>query len=207
MCSPYIGKRVVLLRTRAGMDSAHAYARSQESSRLGSMDRFEQFVPSAAALLLRYRGPGRRSCHARCRMQSPVRPPAQRAVRPSIVDSRENLKSERQQSVAGKNRHRFAENLVTRRTAAAKIVVVECRQVVVNQRIRMDQLESAGSVREVLAITQRRVRGVIHRIGRIRLPPANRLYRIALWILCGGSVSGGTQRSSAASTSRHCSCR
>ena len=96
------------------------------------------------------------------------------------LDSRKDLKSEREKRVAGKNCHRFAENFVTRRTAPAEVIVVERRQIVVNQRICMDQLQSAGCVRHTPGIPCYRPRGTIHRIGRIRFPPANRLYRIAL---------------------------
>src|SRR5436190_14561559 len=39
-----------------------------------------------------------------------------------------------------------------------------------------------------------------HRIGRIRLPPANTLYRMAVWIEGGCVVSAGSNRSRAAST-------
>src|ERR1700758_2900933 len=38
-----------------------------------------------------------------------------------------------------------------------------------------------------------------HRIGRILLPPANTLYRIARWIDEGGAFSGGRRRLSPAS--------
>ena len=64
----------------------------------------------------------------------------------------QHLKGERQKSVAGENRHRVAENFVTSRTATAQIVVIERRQIVVNQRIRMDQLQRTGSVLERFAI-------------------------------------------------------
>ena len=68
------------------------------------------------------------------------------------LDSRKHLKGERQQSIAGENCHSVAENFVTRRTSAAQVIVVERRQIVVNQRICVDQLQSAGCVRDTLAI-------------------------------------------------------
>src|SRR5437867_3154410 len=39
-----------------------------------------------------------------------------------------------------------------------------------------------------------------HKIGRIRLPPANTLYRMAVWMEGGCVVSAGSSRSRAAST-------
>src|SRR5215470_2897130 len=44
-----------------------------------------------------------------------------------------------------------------------------------------------------------------HRIGRIRLPPANTEYRIAVWIEEGCTPSPGSSRSSSASTARRSS--
>src|ERR1700761_9329685 len=45
----------------------------------------------------------------------------------------------------------------------------------------------------------------MQRIGRIRLPPAKRLWRMARWMVAGCCDSGGVKRSSAASISRCCS--
>ena len=70
----------------------------------------------------------------------------------------------------------FAENLVTSRPAAAEVVVVHARQIVVDERVGVDALDRAGggqrgcrSGRRMLP--QRREQS----IGRRRLPPAKRL--------------------------------
>ena len=47
----------------------------------------------------------------------------------------------------------------------------------------------------------------MQRMGRIRFPPANKLYRMALWIVSGPVCSGGASRSSVWSTTRCCAAR
>ena len=56
----------------------------------------------------------------------------------------QDLESQGQQRVAGQNRRRFAERLVTGGPAAAHVVVVHGRQVVVDQRIGVHHLDGAG---------------------------------------------------------------
>ena len=89
----------------------------------------------------------------------------------------QHLKRQREQRIARQNRHGVAEDFVAGELAAAVIVVIERRQIVVDQRISVDQFERAGG-REVrgarlLARTARAASR--HRMGRMRLPPANRL--------------------------------
>src|SRR6266567_972125 len=48
------------------------------------------------------------------------------------------------QCIARKNGDRLAENFVARRTSTAQIVIVECRQIVVNKGIRVQHLESGA---------------------------------------------------------------
>ena len=60
------------------------------------------------------------------------------------VHLRQHLEGEREQRVAGQNRHGVAEDFVAGGVAAAQIVVIERGQIVVNQRIGVDQLERAG---------------------------------------------------------------
>src|SRR5208282_6745688 len=62
----------------------------------------------------------------------------QGALRSAIGSAGNGLKSKRQQSVAGKNRGGLAENHVGSGLAAPQVVVVEGRQIVVNQRVRVD---------------------------------------------------------------------
>ena len=58
----------------------------------------------------------------------------------------EHLEGEGQQGVPGQNRHRFAEHFVARGPAAPEIVVVQRGQIVVDQRISVDQLQRGGRV-------------------------------------------------------------
>ena len=58
-----------------------------------------------------------------------------------VSDPAEHFKSQRQQRIAGKNRHRFTESFVTRRPSSAQIVIVQRRQIVMNQRVGVDQFE------------------------------------------------------------------
>jgi len=51
------------------------------------------------------------------------------------------LKSKRKQRIAGEDRYRFAEHLVVRWFAAAQIIIVESRQIIMNQRVRVDKFE------------------------------------------------------------------
>ena len=54
---------------------------------------------------------------------------------------RSGLERRGQQTVAGEHCRRLVERLVASRTAAAQIVVVHTRQIVVNERIGMDHFE------------------------------------------------------------------
>ena len=55
--------------------------------------------------------------------------------------ARHDVKGERQQCVAGKNRSRIIECFMHRRSSAAEVVVVHRRQIVMHQRIAMDELK------------------------------------------------------------------
>ena len=60
-----------------------------------------------------------------------------------------SLERERQQRIARQQRQRFAEDLVAGRAPAPQIIVVHARQVVMNQRIGVDQFDSAADDVEV----------------------------------------------------------
>ena len=69
------------------------------------------------------------------------------------------IERHRQQRVAGQDRHRFAIDLVIRRLPAPEVVVVHRRQVVVNERVGMDQFQRAGDRHQSR-------RGLTHRFCR-----------------------------------------
>ena len=62
----------------------------------------------------------------------------QGALRSPIAGAGDGFKGQGQQSVTGKNRGGLAENHVGSGLAAPQVVVVESRQIVVNQRVRVD---------------------------------------------------------------------
>ena len=92
------------------------------------------------------------------------------------VELRQHLKRQREQRIAGQDRHRVAEDLVIGQLAAAVVVVIERGQIVVNQRIGVDQLQRAGRGHDARRSRRRPCAPPRCReSGRMRLPPANRL--------------------------------
>jgi hypothetical protein len=93
------------------------------------------------------------------------------------VELRKHLECEGEQRIARENRHGVAEDLVVGELAAAVVVVIERRQIVVNQRVGVDELERAGRRDGAVSRPNRKPRAPasMHRMGRMRLPPANRL--------------------------------
>ena len=71
----------------------------------------------------------------------------------------EDLERERVQRVAGQDRGRLVERLVNGRLAAAQIVIVHRRQVVVDQRIDVDRLQRDGGAAAALAVDTEQVGG------------------------------------------------
>ena len=69
---------------------------------------------------------------------------AQKSRRVRVLLARDDLEGERQQRIAGEHGHAVAVDLVVRQLAAAVVVVVHRRQVVVDQGVRVDHLEGAG---------------------------------------------------------------
>ena len=67
---------------------------------------------------------------------------------PAVVvyarDPGQHLERERQQRVARQDRHGFAEDFMAGELAAAVVVIIERRQIVVDQRVGVDELERAG---------------------------------------------------------------
>ena len=76
------------------------------------------------------------------------------------LDPRECLHRQREQRVARKDGHRVAEDFVVGQFAAAVIVVIERRQVVVNQRIGMDHLERTGRFESAGGVVRDRCGGL-----------------------------------------------
>src|SRR5262249_771912 len=62
-----------------------------------------------------------------------------------------------QERVAGQDRDRLAEHLVRGRLAAPEVVVVHRRQVVVDERVRVDHLDGAGEGQELLRLSAHRL--------------------------------------------------
>ena len=95
-----------------------------------------------------------------------------RIARPAF-GLRGDFKRLRQQRVARQHGDAFAEDLVVGRLAAAEIVVVHRRQIVVDERVGVDALDGAGQRQGVgFACRRRPRRPPGTSAGRIRLPPA-----------------------------------
>ena len=84
---------------------------------------------------------------------------------------RQDVEGEGQQAVAGEDRGRLVERLVHGRPAAAQIVVVHRRQVVMHQRIAVHEFDRGAGHQRVLAPDAEQRRGLDVRNGRSRLPP------------------------------------
>ena len=78
------------------------------------------------------------------------------------VSARHGVEGEREQRVAGQDRGRLVEGLVHRRPPAPQIVVVHGRQVVVHQRITMDEFERAAGVQRAGAADAEQRRALHH---------------------------------------------
>ena len=97
------------------------------------------------------------------------------ADQPRVAGACQHVEGVGQQGVAGEYRHRLAEDLMRGRAAAAQIVVVERRQIVVDQRVGVDHLQRAGH-RQSLGSRPATARAASRQsTGRMRLPPAKRL--------------------------------
>ena len=82
----------------------------------------------------------------------------------------ENPKRQHLQRIAHQDRGRLVERLVTRRTAAPQVVVVHGRQVIVHQRVSMDELDGRRRRVQPLEGRAERLAVVYTRMGRRRLP-------------------------------------
>ena len=128
-----------------------------------------------------------------------------RLARVGRVELGEHLEGEGEQRIAGEDRHGVAEDFVVGELAAAVIVVIERGQIVVDQRVGVDQLERAGGGGD--ARRNRRRRRARPRCREWGGCACRRRRGCSAWRggwFPGRAVSGGTRRSSSASTSRCC---
>ncbi len=73
-----------------------------------------------------------------------------------VLAGGEHLEGQSLQRIAGEDRQRLVEGAVHRRTAAAQVVVVHRRQVIVDQRVGVDHLQRGGGGVERLALRPQR---------------------------------------------------
>ena len=124
---------------------------------------------------------------ARCR----IAPPADSEANRDPV-------GERLQRIAGEDRDGFTVDDVTGGLAAPQIVVVERRQIVMDERVGVDHLDRRPELFHAggNAPSPATMRAAsMHRIGRRRLPPAKTLCRIARWMETGTWSEEGRRRS------------
>ena len=91
---------------------------------------------------------------------SPVTSAIRTAASGWVSGPRQHVEGEREQAVAGEDRGRLVEFLVRGRPAAAQVVVVHRRQVVVHQRIAMHQLDRGAGHQRLLALDAEQRRGL-----------------------------------------------
>ena len=77
------------------------------------------------------------------------------------------------QRVAGQDGGGFVEGLVAARLAAAQVVVVHGRQVVVHQRIGVQHFDGGGDAGGAGAATENMLATSMTRKARMRLPPSS----------------------------------
>ena len=73
-------------------------------------------------------------------------------LRRNILCRRSRLKSRRQQSVTREDCRRFIESLVAGRSAAAQVVVIHARKVIMDERVGMDHLKRTRERQRLLDI-------------------------------------------------------
>jgi hypothetical protein len=78
------------------------------------------------------------------------------------LGARQDVEGESQQAVAGEDRGRLVERLVRGRPAAAQIVIVHCRQVVMDQRIAVHAFERRRRHQRALARHREQGRALDH---------------------------------------------
>jgi hypothetical protein len=74
----------------------------------------------------------------------------------------DETKGQGQERVAGEDRHRLSEHLVVGGDAAAEVVVVHGGQIVVDERVRVDQLHRARGRHHVVHVAADRFRSGDH---------------------------------------------
>ena len=88
--------------------------------------------------------------------------PAQRAARTSAIEFGrrigQDLKRQRLQCVAGENCRCFAEGAMGRRAPAPQVVVVHRREIVVNQRVRVNAFDRRAGAAGALVLASERPR-------------------------------------------------
>ena len=133
-----------------GAGGGHQHARLDQRAGLARVHVLDLGQRRAVGRRLRDRSPGRRPCRA-CRSRSASSRSISRrtrGVRRQSRTVREHLEREHLQRIADENRGRFVEGAVAGRPAAAQIVVVHRRQVVVHQPVDVDEFDRAGGAVE-----------------------------------------------------------
>jgi len=154
-----LGERLPLARVRRAAGGAHQDAGAQEGAGLPAVHVGERALVKLAAdarqvdrLAAGHAAAARGARQQRAQARLQCRGDA-------VVGGRQDLERERLHGVAGKHRLGHPEADVHRRLAAAQDIVVHARQVVVDQRVGVDELDRAGCA-------QRRRTHAVDRIGR-----------------------------------------
>ena len=122
---------------------------------------------------------------------------------------RQDFECQHLQRIAGEDRGRFVEGAVRGRAAAAQVVVIHGRQVVVNERIGVDQLDGRGRRRRAPRAAGRRPRQS-HRPAPAGCACPARALRSASPDAAGRAASrrpAGKRSSTPSTRSRYCDCQ
>src|SRR5579885_1883616 len=135
-----------LLVVSAGINGSEAHARAQQRAGFRAVDSFEQ--TGARALALAFEIVHLAGDHASrgARRSGQLLHEAHAPARVHFGRFRQDLESQRQKRVAGQDGNRFAKGLMTSGAAAAEVIVVKGRQIVMNQGVGMNHLERAGDI-------------------------------------------------------------
>ena len=113
----------------------------------------------------------------------------------------QNLERQHLQRIADQNRGGFIERLVTGRTAAAQVVVVHGRQIVVHQRISVNELHRAGGAVDSGFAQAQRFRGRIDQRGAHALAAAQ--HAVAQCFVQASRMRGRGRQAARRVRSRH----
>ncbi len=159
---------------RCGDQRAELQRDEKHRAGLAAVDRFEGLEPGMRTCASQIVGLAAHQLRGAGGVGQQAQQPSAAAL-DGCMSRASTSKRQGQQRVAGQDGGRLAVDLVTRGPAAAQVVVVHRRQIVVNQRIGVDHFHGAGRGQRGLGRPWHASAASNTSIGRSRLPGASRL--------------------------------